>query len=299
MPVMTEVSSADATPTTPTDTHATNTDTSTTVTSTTTTRMSEIRYNPLQLPKFSGNVPTPKNESSFRVWKYTLDSIKSEEGLGENQIKGLVRRSLTGEAAEALLAVPINASSEDIIRELTDSYGTTTARVDGWSVFHSATQQSTESITEWKMRLQRLYDEADPDGKLAQQRDSMLATAFWTSLNNKDLRLATAPDRKSSFAALFRAVKENESLYTPKSAKPTKSTVQPTDELEKLRKEMDQLKIANEQLRKQVQQRSNPRRPRACYHCNDPGHIKPNCPAWKALNSSRRGTKDNLSSEQQ
>ena len=63
----------------------------------------DIRYNPLSLPKFSGVVPTPKSETSFKVWYHILKVIISEEQLQDNQIKQPVSGSLTCEAAEVLV----------------------------------------------------------------------------------------------------------------------------------------------------------------------------------------------------
>ena len=134
-------------------------------------------------------VPTPKSETSFKVWHHTLKAIISEDQLHDNRIKQMVRRSLTGEAADVLVNLPITASSKDIIDELISCYDTTGAKVDGWLAFHSASQRVNETITEWKSRLLRLYNEADPQEIFKDQKDSMLSAAFWTNLDNTDLRL--------------------------------------------------------------------------------------------------------------
>ena len=154
---------------------ASNTGTTNTFTS---TMSSDIRYNPLSLPRFSGTIPTPKNEASFKVWRYTLDSICMEENLSDNHAKQIIRRSLTGEASEVLVTLPISATKDDIITDLTDLYGTSTAKVDGWSVFHAATQKSTESATEWKVRLLRLYHDADPDNNFEEHKDKLLTSVY-------------------------------------------------------------------------------------------------------------------------
>ena len=81
--------------------------------STTQSSTNEIRYNPLSLPKFSGQQPTPKNESSFRAWNHSLQGQKQEERLSEASVKQLIRRSLTGEAAEALVTLSVSATRTD------------------------------------------------------------------------------------------------------------------------------------------------------------------------------------------
>ena len=239
----------------------------------------DIRYNPLSLPKFSGVVPTPKSETSFKVWHHTLKAIISEEQLQDNRIKQLVRRSLTGEAAEVLVNLPVTASSKDIIDELISCYDTTGAKVDGWSAFHSASQKVNESITEWKIRLLRLYNEADPQEIFKNQKDSMLSAAFWTNLDNKDLRIAMAPHRTLPFAGFFRMVKENEPLFV-RHHKPTKAAItnNVSSEIDHLRKQMEQLKVANEDLKKQLRYKDQ-RKPNIirCYNCGDTGHMMRNC----------------------
>ena len=79
--------------------------------------------------------------------------------------------SLTGEAAEALATLPVSATSDDILTELTYMYSYNPARFDGWPLFHGASQATTESVTEWKIRLMRLLDEANLQGQLNKHRD--------------------------------------------------------------------------------------------------------------------------------
>ena len=101
----------------------------------TSSTMSEIRYNPLSLPRFSGTTPTPKSEASYTVWKYQLKAIKDEESLTENQSKLIIRRSLCGEAAEVIVGLPVTAITSEIIRTLEDNYGCDIEKVMGGQDF--------------------------------------------------------------------------------------------------------------------------------------------------------------------
>ena len=92
--------------------------------------------------------------------------MKQEERLWKASLKQLIRRSLTGEAAEALVTLPISATSEDILTELTDLNSSNPVRFDDWSICHGASQATTESVTEWKVHLMRLFDEANSKGRL-------------------------------------------------------------------------------------------------------------------------------------
>ena len=89
----------------------------------TSSTMSEIRYNPLSLPRFLGTTPTPKSEASYKVWKYQLEAIKDEENLTENQSKQIIRKSLCGEAAEVIVGLPVTATTSEIISALEDNNG--------------------------------------------------------------------------------------------------------------------------------------------------------------------------------
>ena len=187
--------------------HIVNTEpTSSQTQSTTPSSTNEIRYNPLSLPKFSSQQPTHKNESSFRVWNHSLQCLKHEERFSDAILKQLIRRSLTG---EALVALPVSATSEDILTELTDLHSSNSVRFDGWSIFHGASQATTESVTEWKVRLMRLFDEANPQGRFNEHRGEMLATALWQNLCNNDLRIADSSDRENYFSCITRVNRVN------------------------------------------------------------------------------------------
>ena len=131
----------------------------------TSSTMSEIRYNPLSLPRFSGTTPTPKSEASYKVWKYQLEAIKDEECLTENQSKQIIRRSLCGEAADVIVGLPVTATTNEI------NYGCDREKVDGWSRFHAATQNPDENVTTWQMRLIGLISDADPGNTFNEHRD--------------------------------------------------------------------------------------------------------------------------------
>ena len=188
-------------------------------------------------------------------------------------------RSITGEAAEVLVNLPVTASSKDIIDELISCYDTTGEKVDGWSAFHSASQRVNESITEWKIRLLRLYNEADPQEIFKDQKDSMSSAAFWTNLDNKDVRIAMAPHRTLPITGFFGMVKENEPLFV-RHHKPAKAAVtnNASSENEHLRKQMEELKAANENLKKQLRYKYQ-RKPNiiGCYNCGDTGHMMKSC----------------------
>ena len=164
----------------------------------TSSTMFEIRYNPLSLPRFSGTTPTPKSETSYKVWKYQLEAIKYEENRTENQSKPIIRRSLSGEAAEVIVGLPVTATTGGIINTLEDKYGCDREQVDGWSRVHAATQNADESVTTWQMRLIGLISDADPGNTFKEHRDKLLITTFWSNLYNKDLKIATSYLRKSA-----------------------------------------------------------------------------------------------------
>ena len=268
-----------------------------------TATMAQIRYNPLSLPRLSGTCPTPKSEASFKVWQYQLEAVQIEENLTENQLKQIIRRSLCGEAAEVIVSLPVSTSAEDIIQALADNYGVDSEKIDGWAKFHSATQKSQETATEWKMRLLSLYAEADPKNTFQAHKNKLLITAFWTNLYNKELRMATPTERKTcgDFGEFFRAVKAEEPLYAQPSVKPAKATNE-ISEMTKLKKQMEELRLQNEKLQKQLNEQKQYDTPRQyprnimCFACGEHGHIASKC-SNRLGNDNRQGQGDKPSPE--
>lgn len=206
-----------------------------------------------------------------------------EPNLSDVNIKQLIRRSLVGDAAEAVVSLPPSATSAEILTELCDLYGAVSSKVDGWSRFYAAAQSSTESVADWKRRLLTLFDEANYPDKFSQHRDDMLCKAFWQNLYNKDLRIATSAYRDKPFNELFRYTRENEALYATKPpTKPVKAAILP--EVELLQKEMEALRTDNKELRTLVQQagaKSTVTKPRfvpTCFGCGVEGHTVRGCP---------------------
>ena len=217
----------------------------------TSSTMSEIRYNPLSLPRFSGTTPTPKGEASYKVWKYQLEAFKDEESLTENQSKQIIRRSLCGEAAEVIVGLPVTATTSEIISTLE---GVIEKKLMGGHDFMQLhNKKADENVTTWQMRLIGLISDADPGNTFKEQRSKLLITTFWSNLYNNDLKIATAYMRKSAttFAEFFRAVKSEEPYGKKYDAKPFKSTVCSTDMAE-LRDELEKMRVENDKLKKQL-----------------------------------------------
>ena len=45
------------------------------------------------------------------------------------------------------VTLPASATSEDILTDFTDLYSSNPVQFDGWSIFHGASQRTTESVT--------------------------------------------------------------------------------------------------------------------------------------------------------
>lgn len=206
-----------------------------------------VRYNPLSLPKFSGSIPVPRSEASFRVWCSNLAALKDEEQPSEKQIRQVIRRSLVGEAAECVASLSVGVSSERIEQCLKDNYSSV-ASTTGWAEFHTSKQQANESVTAWKIRLEKLYCNADPNNEAKSQKDKLMMDAFLNNLYSINLKVAVAHDRRNAtkFDDFFSLVKSQESMFV--TVKPHHSNQELKDEIRELREELARLKSTTETL---------------------------------------------------
>ena len=107
----------------------------------------------------------------------------------------------------------------------------------------------------------------------------MLSAEFWTNIDNKDLRMAMVPHRTLPFAGFFKMVKENEPLFI-RHPKPARAAItnNVTSEIDQLRNQMEELKVANENFKKRPKYNNqmNPNIIRS-NTCGDTGNMMRNC----------------------
>ena len=72
---------------------------------------------------FSGSEPVQKGETSFDIWKYEVNCLKRDNFYAEHVIKQAIRRSLRGQAQRVSVYLGFDATSDDIISKLENTFG--------------------------------------------------------------------------------------------------------------------------------------------------------------------------------
>ena len=169
------------------------------------------------LPKFSpfsGDDPKPRTEASYEEWKYEVECIRKEKEHSSVAIVQSVRKSLRGRAKRVILTFGISAKIEDIMEKLENEFGNVASGQTIMKEFYTATQKETESVNEWGLRLEEIFQRAIEKGKVRkEERDATLRDQFWKSLRSERLKNATRVKYESlkSFEQLRKAVRAEES----------------------------------------------------------------------------------------
>ncbi|KAH3715795.1 hypothetical protein DPMN_058508 [Dreissena polymorpha] len=80
----------------------------------------DTAYEKLNLSAFSGVVPGPKNEVSFEDLKLEVDNVKAI--YSQNAVKQSLRKALSGQAKRKMLHMKPEATLDEIMSELDDTY---------------------------------------------------------------------------------------------------------------------------------------------------------------------------------
>ncbi len=254
-----------------------------------------------------------KGTCKYDLWKYEVECIVKEGLCTDEVIKQIIRRSLKGEAAHVLKRLGPDASISKILSKFEGVYGAVEAGEDTLAEFYSAKQKVGEDASAWGCRLEDLLDRASHDEVIGQKdTDQMLRKRFFMGLLP---RLKEASRHKYDTIGEFDRLRvvvrsiehefKGETLDSeprrPCLKKAIKSVVAKqvpeSSEVKELRglvhKLTNSVKSMEEQwtkgsgakaTTKYSESRSNfdqvkgATLPRACWNCNDPGHMKHECP---------------------
>jgi hypothetical protein len=181
-----------------------------------------------KLPNFSGEVPIPKGEVSFEVWKFEVSCLK-EDGLHkEKAITQGARKSLRGEASRIVMnSLGHQATIMDILDKFDGIYGTIETGEELIQRFYNATQSPGEGISSWGCRLEDLLTKANRYKKLTPStKDDMLRTRFWNGLYDSTLKNTTCYkyDHIKNFDELRREVRKMDQEMSAQDTIPKKGT---------------------------------------------------------------------------
>lgn len=140
-----------------------------------------FKKDPPKISCFSGS--NGKNETSYDLWRYEVDSLVNDGTYGPDNITYAIRRSLKGEAGRVAMHLGPKATYAEIIQKLNSIYGVVESKEELLAEFYRAKQRDDETVTSWSCRLEDILGKAADKGLVRRQdMDSMLRSMLWTGL---------------------------------------------------------------------------------------------------------------------
>lgn len=139
-------------------------------------------YQKPSLTHFSGFLKSP-SDVSFRQWKLEVESLRAE-GYTDLRIITVMRQTLRGKAAEALLNMGSTVTVDQILAKFERLFGEIQRPEALLEDFFSARQREGESIAEWSCRLESYLH--DVNG--LQDSQQMMKSKFCTGLLDDRMR---------------------------------------------------------------------------------------------------------------
>ena len=141
---------------------------------------------------FSGMEPVQKNECSFEDWKLEIQCLIQSGAYPDYIVAQCIRNSLKVPAKRAIVTLGSSVTSQELIEKLQNVFGNVASGESVLTEFYTSSQQPTESVTMWGLRLEEIVQRDIEKGQISEgQKDEMLRTRFWRNLYNKELQNAT------------------------------------------------------------------------------------------------------------
>ena len=141
---------------------------------------------------FSGMEPVQKNECSFEDWKLEIQCLIQSGAYPDYIVAQCIRNSLKVPAKRAIVTLGSSVTSQELIEKLQNVFGNVASGESVLTEFYTSSQQPTESVTMWGLRLEEIVQRGIEKGQISEgQKDEMLRTRFWRNLYNKELQNAT------------------------------------------------------------------------------------------------------------
>ena len=171
---------------------------------------------------FSGADPLPKNESAFEEWKLEVEKLRRGKRYPDMSIDHAIRSSLKGQARKVFINMDPECTTQEVIEKMESVFGNVASGESVLQEFYTASQRKDESVAEWGIRLEDIFQRAVAKGyATAIQKDKMLRERFWRSLHSSELKNATRLHflSEDSFETLRRKVRAEETeMSTDKTA---------------------------------------------------------------------------------
>lgn len=141
------------------------------------------------IPAFSGE--NKAGEVTFDVWKYDVKCLLSEGVYPASTIRQSIRNSLRGKARSTLVTMGEDVTPDSIIQKLESTFGNVCDKEAILEDFYRQSQNTTESVAEYGMRLANLLQIPVERGQITkEERDGMLRSKFFSGLRDPLLKTA-------------------------------------------------------------------------------------------------------------
>ncbi|KAK3105254.1 hypothetical protein FSP39_020876 [Pinctada imbricata] len=174
------------------------------------------------IPAFSGE--NKAGEVTFDVWKYDVKCLLSEGVYPASTIRQSIRNSLRGKARSILVTMGEYVTPDSIILKLESTFGNVCDKEAILEDFYRQSQNTTESVAEYGMRLANLLQIPVDRGHItSDERDSMLRSKFFSGLKDPLLKTAIRFKYEATrdFDTLLRDTRAIEQQMKATSAAPT------------------------------------------------------------------------------
>jgi hypothetical protein len=187
-----------------------------------------------QLPRISVFSGDQVKDADFDQWRYEVQCIRKKNLTEDDQLE-VIRRSLKGEAATIARNLGPQAGVVTLLQKFQSLFGGVDRQETRMSLFYSAKQKETESVSSWCCRLEVLLTRAleqSSDRFSERRKDEMMRSMLWSGLQ-PTLKNLTAHkfDQCTDLTHLLVAIREieqDQDRTTDRSAK-RKETVKMTD----------------------------------------------------------------------
>ena len=197
------------------------------------------------LPHFSGTEPTPRDEGTYDQWKYQVKGMRAT--CPDSAVRSALITSLRGEASELVGFVGFNAPMSVILEAIDKRFGkrATTDRLQ--QEFFQLQQERGERIQHFASRLERSFRKLQ-DAFPGRYQEEHLKERLFHGVNQqtRDSMRFLYSRASTTYDALLSAIKEAEIEWMEsKGQARMKSTmiVDRRDEIEELRKKLDQIML--------------------------------------------------------
>ena len=124
---------------------------------------------------FSGMEPVQKNECSFEDWKLELQCLIQSGAYPDYIVTQCIRNSLKVPAKRAIVTLGSSVTSQELIEKLQNVFGNVASGESVLTEFYTSSQQPTESVTMWGLRLEEIVQRGIEKGQISEgQKDEML-----------------------------------------------------------------------------------------------------------------------------